>query len=224
MFPQRDEWIAKATTRGKFPFACNGDESFPVHIIGQTTSARLAPGGQSLLDVHVKLPPLDGLPSPCRGLTALKLPEKARTPEIPHLLRWLNYWPAAAAQAIRLPLDSRRRAAFASAAHGSEAGGPLARTAGTVTSLLGERRGEGAPASPRGSGEPVLGHRSVGRWRRDCRAHARHAPPGQDSDRPRESRRLTKADPGDAPPGRRGDSARPWCAPGRASPAHALKP
>ena len=54
--PQRDEWLVEAAARGKFPLVCNGDESFPVKISGLTTPASLAPGGQSLLDVHAKLP------------------------------------------------------------------------------------------------------------------------------------------------------------------------
>ncbi|RYZ46054.1 MAG: hypothetical protein EOO72_02810, partial [Myxococcaceae bacterium] len=40
---------------------------------------------------------------PPRGLPALKLPEKIRSPEIPHRLGWLNYWSAAAAHAIGFP-------------------------------------------------------------------------------------------------------------------------
>lgn len=54
--PQRDAWLTEAATRGKFPLLCNGDESYPVTIHGLETSARSAPGGQPLLDVHAKLP------------------------------------------------------------------------------------------------------------------------------------------------------------------------
>jgi len=54
--PQRDEWLAEAAARGKFPLVCNGDKSFPVTISGLTTPASQAPGGQSLLDVHAKMP------------------------------------------------------------------------------------------------------------------------------------------------------------------------
>jgi hypothetical protein len=43
---------------------------------------------------------------PPRGLPALKLPEKIRSPEIPHRLGWLNYWSAAAAQAIGFPVPA----------------------------------------------------------------------------------------------------------------------
>ncbi len=41
---------------GAFPLVCNGDESFPVTVYGLQTSARHAPGGQPLLDVHAELP------------------------------------------------------------------------------------------------------------------------------------------------------------------------
>ncbi|RKG81206.1 hypothetical protein D7W79_06110 [Corallococcus exercitus] len=44
---------------------------------------------------------------PPRGLPALKLPAKSRSPEIPHRLGWLNYWSAAAAQAIGFPEPTR---------------------------------------------------------------------------------------------------------------------
>jgi uncharacterized protein DUF5953 len=44
---------------------------------------------------------------PPRGLPALKLPEDIRSPEIPHRLGWLNYWSAAAAQAIGFPDPAR---------------------------------------------------------------------------------------------------------------------
>jgi hypothetical protein len=56
MLPQRDEWLSEAAARGKFPLVCNGDNSFPVKISGLTTPASQAPGGQSLLDVHAKMP------------------------------------------------------------------------------------------------------------------------------------------------------------------------
>jgi hypothetical protein len=44
---------------------------------------------------------------PPRGLPALKFREKIRSPEIPYYLGWLNYWSAAAAQAIGFPDPSR---------------------------------------------------------------------------------------------------------------------
>lgn len=52
-------------------------------------------------------PTLQGHPRPPRGLPALNLPEKIRSPEIPHRLGWLNYWSAAAARAIGFPDPAR---------------------------------------------------------------------------------------------------------------------
>jgi uncharacterized protein DUF5953 len=54
--PQRDAWLAEAATRGRFPMPCNGDESYPVTIAGLQRPARLSPGGQPQLEVHVNLP------------------------------------------------------------------------------------------------------------------------------------------------------------------------
>lgn len=51
--------------------------------------------------------PIGGPPSPRRGLPALNLPKKIRSPEIPHYLGWLNYWSAATAQAIGFPDPAR---------------------------------------------------------------------------------------------------------------------
>ncbi|WP_044191472.1 DUF5953 family protein [Hyalangium minutum] len=48
-------------------------------------------------------PTLAGPPCPPRGLPALKLPDKIRSPEIPHRLGWLNYWSAASARTIGFP-------------------------------------------------------------------------------------------------------------------------
>jgi len=52
-------------------------------------------------------PTLAGPACPPRGLPELKLPDKIRSPEIPHRLGWLNYWSAAAAQAIGFPDPAR---------------------------------------------------------------------------------------------------------------------
>ncbi|AFE06245.1 hypothetical protein COCOR_05200 [Corallococcus coralloides DSM 2259] len=54
--PQRDTWLAEATTRGEFPMVCNGDEHYPVMLSGQSESAYVSPGGQPQLQVHAKLP------------------------------------------------------------------------------------------------------------------------------------------------------------------------
>lgn len=162
--PRRDAWLSAAATRGKFPLLCNGDESYPVTVHGLETSARSAPGGRPLLDVHADLP-LDGVGieaasrvleaiaegargfwghtstesfglevsqqlrrsadgperSP-RGLPMLKLPEKLRSPEIPHYLGWLNYWSDAAARAIGFP-DPARDAQLLSQARRTRTGG-----------------------------------------------------------------------------------------------------
>lgn len=45
--------------------------------------------------------------TPPRGLPALTVPWNIPSPEIPHRLGWLNYWSAAAAEAIGFPDPSR---------------------------------------------------------------------------------------------------------------------
>ena len=67
-------------------------------------------------------PTLEGPPRSPRGLPALKLPEKIRSPEIPHRLGWLNYWSAAAARAIGFP-DPTRDADLLSRARRTASGG-----------------------------------------------------------------------------------------------------
>ncbi|MFY0574195.1 DUF5953 family protein [Cystobacter fuscus] len=52
-------------------------------------------------------PKMHGPEKPPRGLPALKFPEKIPAPEIPQYLGWLNYWSAAAAQAIGFPEPAR---------------------------------------------------------------------------------------------------------------------
>ncbi|RKG76624.1 hypothetical protein D7W82_35115 [Corallococcus sp. CA049B] len=59
---------------------------------------------------------------PPRGLPALKLPEKIRSPEIPHRLGWLNYWSVAAAEAIGFP-DPARDVELLSRARRTASGG-----------------------------------------------------------------------------------------------------
>ncbi|WP_044186276.1 DUF5953 family protein [Hyalangium minutum] len=71
---------------------------------------------------------------PPRGLPALKLPEKIRSPEIPHRLGWLNYWSAAAAQAIGFP-DPSRDADLLSRARRTGAGGWVVRLTDTPLDL-----------------------------------------------------------------------------------------
>ncbi|RYZ43601.1 MAG: hypothetical protein EOO71_02915 [Myxococcaceae bacterium] len=67
-------------------------------------------------------PTLEGPPSPRRGLPALKLFKHIRAPEIPYYLGWLNYWSAAAAQAIGFP-DPTRDAELLSRARRTASGG-----------------------------------------------------------------------------------------------------
>ena len=59
---------------------------------------------------------------PPRGLPALRFPEYHRAPEIPHHLGWLNYWSAAAAQAIGFP-DPARDAELLTRARRTPSGG-----------------------------------------------------------------------------------------------------
>jgi hypothetical protein len=63
---------------------------------------------------------------PPRGLPALKFPDSIRAPEIPRRLGWLNYWSAAAAQAIGFP-DPARDAELLSRARRTAAGGWVVR-------------------------------------------------------------------------------------------------
>jgi hypothetical protein len=57
-----------------------------------------------------------------RGLPMLNLPEKLPAPEIPWFLGWLNYWSAAAAQAIGFP-DPARDAELLTRARRTPSGG-----------------------------------------------------------------------------------------------------
>jgi hypothetical protein len=63
---------------------------------------------------------------PPRGLPALKLPEKIRAPEVPHRLGWVNYWSAAAAEAIGFP-DPARDAELLSRSRRTATGGWVVR-------------------------------------------------------------------------------------------------
>lgn len=63
---------------------------------------------------------------PPRGLPGLKPPEEIRSPEIPHRVGWLNYWSAAAAQAIGFP-DPARDADLLSRARRTATGGWVVR-------------------------------------------------------------------------------------------------
>ena len=63
-----------------------------------------------------------GPEKPPLGLPSLKLPEAMASPEIPHHLGWLNYWSAAAAQALGFP-DPARDAELLSRARRTASGG-----------------------------------------------------------------------------------------------------
>ncbi|CAM4139896.1 DUF5953 family protein [Corallococcus exiguus] len=67
-------------------------------------------------------PTLEGPPSPPRGLPALKVFEHLRSPEIPYYLGWLNFWSAAAAEAIGFP-DPTRDAELLTRARRTASGG-----------------------------------------------------------------------------------------------------
>ena len=64
----------------------------------------------------------DDLEPPPRGLPVIKSPSAMRSPGIPHRLGWLNYWSAAAAQAIGFP-DPARDAELLSRARRTATGG-----------------------------------------------------------------------------------------------------
>jgi hypothetical protein len=83
---------------------------------------RATPDGAALDIAYQTAPTLEGPPSPRRGLPALKLFKHIRSPEIPCYLGWLNYWSAAAAQAIGFP-DPARDAELLSRARHTASGG-----------------------------------------------------------------------------------------------------
>jgi uncharacterized protein DUF5953 len=64
--------------------------------------------------------------TPPRGLPVLKLAEHIRSPETPHRLGWINYWSAAAAQAIGFP-DPERDADLLSRSRRTATGGWVVR-------------------------------------------------------------------------------------------------
>lgn len=71
---------------------------------------------------------------PPRGLPSLKLPEHLRSPEIPYHLGWLNYWSAAAAEAIGFP-DPARDTELLSRALRTATGGWVVRLTDTPLDL-----------------------------------------------------------------------------------------
>ncbi|WP_141332016.1 DUF5953 family protein [Myxococcus sp. AB025B] len=54
--PQRDAWLVGKIKDGGFPLVCNGDESYPVTVMGRGNDGLFSPGGQALFEVHARLP------------------------------------------------------------------------------------------------------------------------------------------------------------------------
>ncbi|HYO60103.1 DUF5953 family protein [Archangium sp.] len=54
--PQRDEWVARESADGDFPFLCNDDDNHVVTLGGWEIPAGRHPGGQPQLQVHAMLP------------------------------------------------------------------------------------------------------------------------------------------------------------------------
>jgi hypothetical protein len=71
-------------------------------------------------------PKLYGPEKPPRGLPALKFPDVIPAPEVPRHLGWLNFWSAAAAEAIGFP-DPARDAELLSRARRTATGGWVVR-------------------------------------------------------------------------------------------------
>jgi hypothetical protein len=81
-------------------------------LVGVAEGARALWGHMTpdsvMLDIADQMgPKMYGPAAPPRRLPVLEIPEKLRSPEIPHYLGWLNYWSAAAARAIGFPDPSR---------------------------------------------------------------------------------------------------------------------
>ncbi|WP_439329354.1 DUF5953 family protein [Corallococcus sicarius] len=53
---QRDAWLIERIEDGGFPIVCNGDESYPVTVMGRGRSGLFSPGAQAQFEVHAKLP------------------------------------------------------------------------------------------------------------------------------------------------------------------------
>ena len=88
----------------------------------QALWGHITPGNVMLVIAEQMGPKMYGPPKPPRGLPALKLPDAIPAPEIPHCLGWLNYWSAAASQAIGFP-DPARDADLLSRARRTATGG-----------------------------------------------------------------------------------------------------
>jgi hypothetical protein len=82
----------------------------------------MAPGPVRLVIAAQTGPKLGRPEGPPLGLPALKLPWNIRSPKVPRYLGWLNYWSAAAAEAIGFP-DPSRDAELLSRARRTSSGG-----------------------------------------------------------------------------------------------------
>ncbi|RYD39217.1 MAG: hypothetical protein EOP83_37130, partial [Verrucomicrobiaceae bacterium] len=54
--PQRDAWLIESIEDGGFPIVCNGDEDYPVTVMGRERSRFFSPLGQAQFEVHAELP------------------------------------------------------------------------------------------------------------------------------------------------------------------------
>jgi hypothetical protein len=82
----------------------------------------VAPGAVRLVIAEQTGPKSGGPERPPHGLPMLKLPWNIRSPRVPQYLGWINYWSAAAAEAIGFP-DSSRDAELLSRARRTASGG-----------------------------------------------------------------------------------------------------
>ncbi|WP_425117442.1 DUF5953 family protein [Archangium violaceum] len=84
----------------------------------------VAPGPVRLVIAEQTGPKSGGAERPPHGLPMLKLPWNIRSPRVPQYLGWINYWSAAAAEAIGFP-DPSRDAELLSRARRTASGGWL---------------------------------------------------------------------------------------------------
>ncbi|QAT86228.1 hypothetical protein EJ065_4680 [Corallococcus coralloides] len=54
--PRRDDWLVEKIEDGGFPIVCNGDEGYPVTVMGWGRLGILKPGGQPQFEVHAEMP------------------------------------------------------------------------------------------------------------------------------------------------------------------------
>ncbi|HEX5744594.1 MAG TPA: DUF5953 family protein [Archangium sp.] len=88
----------------------------------RATWGTVAPGPLRLVIAAQVGPKLGNPDGPPLGLPMLKLPWNIRSPKVPRYLGWINYWSAAAAEAIGFP-DPSRDAELLSRARRTASGG-----------------------------------------------------------------------------------------------------